>query len=101
MSLAINAKSARARATIAANMIKKNINFYRAFDDCFEMNDGDEVMEHLIQKTAKDPVLAMNIKDKMSGLGLGCGDYNVRLHQAIDQALSVRLDQVTHFLKSH
>jgi len=86
MSLAINAKSAKARATIAANMIKKQNNFYRAFDDCFEMNDGNEVMEWLIKKTAKDPVLALNIKNKMPNLGCGCNDYNIRLHQAINQS---------------
>lgn len=95
MSLAINAKSAKARATIAANMIKKNNNFYRGFDDCFEMNDGHEVMEYLIQKTAKDPVLAMNLRVKMPGLGYG--DFKVRLNQAIDQVLSGRRDQKTIF----
>jgi len=87
MSAAIYAKNARQRASIAANMIKKNNNFYRPFDDCFEMNDGDEVMNILIEKTAKDPVLALNIKQKMPGMGYG--DFNIRLQQAIEHALGI------------
>jgi len=85
MSAAINAKTAKQRANIAAIMLKRNKNFTRAFDDCFEMGDGDEVMNILIEKTAKDPVLARNIKSKMPKLGYG--DYNTRLHQAIELAL--------------
>ena len=86
MSLATRAKNARQRACIAANMIKKQNSFHRAFDDCFEMNDGDEVMNILIEKTAKDPKLALAIKQKMPRLGYG--EFNVRLHKAIDYALS-------------
>lgn len=97
MSLAINAKSAKARATIAANMIKKQNKFYRAFDDCFEMNDGHQVMEYLIQKTAKDPILAANINLKMPSFGCCCGDFNIRLHQAINQALTGLQDEYTLF----
>jgi len=89
MSLATKAKTARQRASIAANMINKNLTFGRVFDDCFEMFDGDEVMNFLIEKTAKDPVLARNIKEKMPGLGYG--DFNVRLHQAIERALGNNL----------
>lgn len=90
MSLAIDAKSAKRRASIAAIMIIKNKSFYRAFDDCFEMGDGDEVMEYLIQKTAKNSILAINIKTKMPRFGEGCGDFNKRLHQAIEKALSTQ-----------
>jgi len=86
MSMATNAKNARQRASIAINMIKKQNNFYRAFDDCFEMNDGDEVMKYIIEKTRKDRILAIAIKIKMSKLGTP--EANVRLHEAIDQCLS-------------
>jgi len=85
MSQAIEVKSAKRRASIAANMIKKQDNFYRAFDDCFEMGDGDEVMNWIIKKTATDPILAYNIKKKMPKLGYG--EFNVRLHEAIEYAL--------------
>ena len=87
MSSATNAKSAKARATIAANMIKKQSHFYRAFDDCFEMNDGDEVMNCIIEKARTDQKLALAILQKMPKLGRP--EYNVRLHQAINECLSI------------
>ena len=60
MSCAIKAKSAWARAGIAARMLK-TINPHgerglcRPFDDCFEMGDGDAVVALLIGKAATDP----------------------------------------------
>lgn len=85
MCKAIIVKTAKERANIAINQIKRQTHFYRAFDSCFEMGDGDEVMNIIIEKTSKDRVLAINIKNKMPKLGYG--DFNVRLHQAIEQAL--------------
>ena len=86
MSMATRATSARQRATIAANMIKKNQEFGRAFDDCFEMCDGDEVMEWIIVKARKDAKLARALKEKMPLLGHG--DSNTRMHEAIEECLS-------------
>lgn len=87
MSAAIDAKTARQRANIAANMIKRQNHFYRAFDDCFEMGDGHEVMKILIEKTSKDPVLARNFKEKLPDFG-GYDETKRRLRQAIEHALS-------------
>ena len=86
MSMAIRASNARQRATIAAQIIKhqKNIST-RCFEDCFEMLDGDEVMDHLTVKAGKDPVLARAILEKCSWLG--SGDYNVRLLEAVNACL--------------
>lgn len=81
-----NAKNARQRATIAANMIKNNKTFGRAFDDCFEMGDGDQVMDCIIEKARTDTALAKALLDKMPMLG--AGEYNVRMHEAINQCLS-------------
>ena len=83
MSMATNAKSAKARATIAANMLKKNWTFGRSFDDCFEMGDGDQVMNYLIEKTKRDKTLANNILLKMPELGTP--EANMRLHDAIKE----------------
>ena len=85
MSAAIKAKSAKARAGIAISMIKRNSTFSRAFDDCFEMGDGDQVMDFIIQKAATDVHLAWRILGKMHQLGTP--PYNKRLHQAIGQCL--------------
>lgn len=83
MSMAIKVKNAKERATIAANMIKKNNRFDRPFDDCFEMGDGNEVMNYIIEKARKDVRLAIAIKEKMPSLGYG--DNNVRLCEAIEE----------------
>jgi hypothetical protein len=51
-------KSARARATIAAGLIKNTKGALgRSFDACFEMNDGGEVVEALKEKAKHDPQL--------------------------------------------
>lgn len=88
MSMAIEAKNAKQRATIACNIIKnqKNINT-RCFDDCFEMSDGDQVMENIIQKAKKDCKLAHEILQKCPGLG--SGEYNTRLREAIKECLHI------------
>lgn len=85
MSMAIRVKNARQRASIAINMLKKNKSFSRKFDDCFEMGDGDEVMNVIIERAGKDFWLAMAIRDKMPDLG--CGDYNRRLCDAVEHCL--------------
>jgi hypothetical protein len=58
MSMATRAKSAKARASIAIRMIKTQTNFYRAFNDCFEMNDGEEVVTIIAQRANADKELA-------------------------------------------
>lgn len=57
MSKATEAKSARARATIARNIYVNNRSgdFGRNRDDCFEMGDGDEVVRLLIERLPRDP----------------------------------------------
>lgn len=34
----------------------------RAFDDCFEMGDGDRVMEHLIALLREDSILSRDLR---------------------------------------
>jgi hypothetical protein len=57
MSASIRTKSARARATIAIRMLKTQKCLYRAFDDCFEMYDGDEVVREIRRRSLHDSVL--------------------------------------------
>lgn len=52
------AKSAKARATIAARLLKTSKgDLGRPFDDCFEMGDGAEVKRLLIERAKTDPEL--------------------------------------------
>lgn len=53
---AIQAKSSKARVTIARNLIVNNITgqFHRNFDSCFEMGDGREVVRLLIERVRTD-----------------------------------------------
>lgn len=61
MSAATQAKTAWARSGIAARMLKDAPAYGwsppRAFDDCFEMNDGPEVVAFLVARAAIDPDL--------------------------------------------
>lgn len=57
MSAATRAKTAKERATIAIQMIKHTANKGRAFDDCFEMGDGDAVVTEIIRRAEKDDTL--------------------------------------------
>lgn len=58
MSAAILAKTAKERATIAIRIMKNNKDpFTRAFDDCFEMGDGDEVVKIIKERAKRNPVL--------------------------------------------
>lgn len=50
MSAAIRATTARERANIAARFIRGCSTDGRAFSDCFEMGDGDEVLRLLLEK---------------------------------------------------
>jgi hypothetical protein len=60
MSAAIEAKTARARAGIAARLMKtvkkwpEGHGLGRNFDDCFEMSDGEEVRRLLIVAAVSD-----------------------------------------------
>lgn len=56
MSAATQAKSARARARIAARMLLRNRAGWaisRAFDDCFECGDGNAVYRELISMATR------------------------------------------------
>lgn len=87
MSEATRAKSAKTRANIAAKIIKTQNNVYtRAFEDCFEMGDGDEVMENLITLAKEDGVLAFCIRRK--DVWVGAGEYGKRLRDAVKECLS-------------
>ena len=57
MTAAIQAKSARARATIAIRMLKTQKKLYRAFDDCVEMYDGTEVVREIRRRSRTDAEL--------------------------------------------
>lgn len=56
MSAARNARNAKQRAAIAIRMMKANKNgsFSRAFDDCFEMGDGDQVVEEIAYREERE-----------------------------------------------
>ena len=60
MSAAIRAKTAKARATLAARMLKAckpGDDLGRAFDDCFEMGDGEAVLSDLWKRAETDEAL--------------------------------------------
>lgn len=84
MSAAIEAKTAKGRAGIAIRMIKNNKTLGRGFDDCFEMGDGDQVMNYIINKARNDIKLTLSIKNKDLE-DLGYGDYNKRLREAMKE----------------
>jgi hypothetical protein len=58
-------KTAKARATLAASMIKsgrpRRGEDDREFDACFEMGDGSDVIKHLTEKALLDRQLAYAI----------------------------------------
>lgn len=58
MSQATRATSTRARANIAAAYIRRGSTQSRAFDDCFEMGDGDGVVAYLLAKAVTDTRIA-------------------------------------------
>lgn len=86
MSQAKNATTAKQRANIAVRMIKHQEKFGRSFDDCFEMGDGDQVMNHIIEKVRTDKKLALALLEKMPKLGTP--EANKKMLQAIEDCLS-------------
>lgn len=66
MSEAIKAKTATERAIIAANLLKRakarNEDLGRPFDDCFEMDDADEVMRILLERATDDLALRITVR---------------------------------------
>ncbi len=54
MRKAQNVKTARSRAAIAIEMLRKGLHEYRAFDDCFEMGDGTEVVKIIVKRALND-----------------------------------------------
>src|SRR5215469_8266527 len=90
MSEAIRAKSAAARAAIAANLLKetkgRNEDLGREFDDCFEMDDGDEVLRLLIERAKDDLALRIAVRrhwqsapceltDAVNRISTACDDF--------------------------
>ena len=67
MSAAAKAKSARARAAIAIRMLKTVRHLGRAFDDCFEMYDGEEVVRWILHRVRTDEELARTIAERGFG----------------------------------
>jgi hypothetical protein len=49
------------RVAYAAQVIIKGRTPTRAFDNCFENDDGDEVSAALVRRAAKNPKLAANL----------------------------------------
>lgn len=89
MSAAIKAKNAKTRAKIAARMIISDTwENERLFDDCFEMGDGNEVMNYIIEMARSNRELSIALKNNLPELG--AGDYNKRLHIAIEECLNPR-----------
>lgn len=64
MSAATNATTAKQRATIAIRMMKNNKSgdFGRAFDDCFEMGDGDAVVAEIARRAMCNPAILELVK---------------------------------------
>ena len=62
MSAATKAKSALGRATIAIRMLKTQKKLWRAFDDCCEMGDGDDVVREIRLRSLNDPELVRALK---------------------------------------
>lgn len=58
MSAAARAKDAKERAGIAAYHIRRGTTGSRAFDDCFEMGDGTQVVIYLLAKAITDARIA-------------------------------------------
>ncbi|MCA1064754.1 hypothetical protein QTG56_24420 (plasmid) [Rossellomorea sp. AcN35-11] len=87
MSVAVKITRTKSRATMAVNMIKSNSwENSRQFDTCFEMVDGNEVMDSIIQKARTDRELAVALKRDLPDLG--DGEYNKRMHEAIEECLN-------------
>lgn len=85
MSQATKAKSAKTRANIAIRMIRQQNNFGRSFDDCFEMGDGQEVVEYIIAEIKKDKELAYSIRLKEFYLmPRDDSDQSIRYRQAVN-----------------
>lgn len=64
MSAASKAKTAKERATIAIRTMKANKSgsFSRAFDDCFEMGDGDAVVKEIAFRALRNSDLLALVK---------------------------------------
>ena len=61
MSQAILAKTAKQRASIALRMLRGNTELRRGFDDCFEMGDGDEVLQNIVEYVKRAEALKQRI----------------------------------------
>ena len=58
MSAAANAKTAKGRAGIAVRMVMSGQQLGRSFDDCFEMNDGEQVIQDILRRCKVDVRIA-------------------------------------------
>lgn len=70
MKAAMRAKSAYARATIAVRMLKTQKRLCRAFDDCFEMYNGDDLVREIRRRSRTDraPVATLARTAQVHGL---------------------------------
>lgn len=66
MSAAIRAKTAKGRALIAARAMRAGYTPGRAFDDCFEMGDGDEVVAHLRRMAQRNSSVGVALRANWS-----------------------------------
>ena len=58
MSAATNAKTAKGRAGIAVRIVMSGQRLGRSFDDCFEMNDGEKVVQDILRRCKVDVRIA-------------------------------------------
>ncbi len=72
MSMATRATTAKQRATIAIRMLKTQKHLYRAFVDCFEMFDGQEVKRIIIERAKKDDTLLARCRSVFNWPELPC-----------------------------
>lgn len=90
MSMATKATSARARAAIAAKIIKRGYKLGRGFDDCFEMGDGGEVFKILAGKAQDNWYLAARLvkifPSQAETVGLTQDKINELFKKAIGEA---------------
>lgn len=91
MSLATKAKTAKERAKIAANMIKRGYKLGRGFDDCFEMGDADEVFKIIADKAQDNWYLAARLvkifPSQAKAAGLTAEKVNELFKKAIGEGL--------------
>ncbi len=64
-------KTIKGRVNRAALLIREGCAYTRAYDDCFEMGDGGEVLAHLMERVRKEP----HLRDMMVKQGAWSASY--------------------------